>query len=50
MTIFGGILTCHRKEEELNLLMNQVDDDGRLNAGEYAQKHDADLFQNFPDD
>lgn len=48
MTIFRGILTCHRKEEGLNVIMNQVDD-GRLKAGESAQKH-ADLFQNFPDD
>lgn len=30
--------------------MSQLDDDGRLKAGESAQKHDADLFQNFPDD
>lgn len=29
--------------------LSQVDDDGRLKAGESAQKH-ADLFQNFPDD
>lgn len=49
-TIFRGLLTCHRKEEELNVIMKQVDDDGRLNAGESELKRDADLFQNFPDD
>lgn len=37
-TIFGGLLTCHRKGEELNVIMKQVDDDGRLNAGESALK------------
>lgn len=50
MTIFEWILTCHKKEKEINVIMNQVDGDSWLKAGESAQKHDADLLQNFPND